>query len=296
MKTPRRTLLFIISTNLLIYLFACARAPTLTPSLEPLPTPTLLGTVVSRATREPPTATPRPATCVFHTSPTAEVGVYRFDWDNATITLDTKMGPVIVDGPRNLTMGERQLILTHVASPPASLDAIINFDVGGSLLYDLTSNAQEVRDAGGSVQIQNLADPANDTKGMPPYLDLVRVERTYGYYPNNVVRVYLAGIHSGPLIWSFQDVSVEVGDTTFTYRKDFNDKIQLIETDSQGRDKKWDGPVTVTDNVVAFELQVGVGDPVTATTRTSSGPVDSAGPYPVQAMKQLWESAQQFCP
>lgn len=285
-----------ISLIPLIWLIACARTPTPTPSLEPLPTPTLLGTVVSRTTREPSTATPRPATCVFRRSPTDEVGVYRFSWDNATITLDTKMGPVIVDGPRNLTTGERQLILTHVASPPPTLDVIINFDVGGSLLYDLNSNVQEVRDSGGSVQIQTLADPANDTKGMPPYLDIVRVERNYGYYPNNTVRVYLAGIQSGPLIWSFQDVAVQVGDTTFTYRKDFNDKVELIETDSLGRDQKWAGPVTATDNVVAFELQVGVGEAVTATTRTSSGPVDSAGPYPVQAMKQLWDSAQQFCP
>jgi hypothetical protein len=293
-----RSLFFIVFISMLIACDSLPVIPTFTPgpTTEPEPTPTLLGTVRAATTSEPPTSTPRPDTCVFRLGPDDEVGVYRFDWDNATFTLDTKLGPIIVDGPRTLTPGPRQLILTHPANRPPDLNVIINFDVNGTLLYDVAAGVQEVRDAGGTVQLQNLTDPANDTKGMPTYLDIVRVERNYGYYPTNTVRVYLAGVHSGALIWSSQDVAITVGKQAYTYRKVFDESIQLLETDSLNRTNEWKGPVTVEGNVVAFELQVGIGDAVTATTSTSSGSVDIAGPYPVQSMQALWDSANQFCP
>jgi hypothetical protein len=288
--------IFIIST-----LIACDSVPPIPtftpgPTLEPQPTPTLLGTVRAVTTRNAPTATPRPDHCVFRTGPADEVGVYRFDWDNATFSLDTKIGQLIVDGPRGLTTGPRQLILTQPDSHPPNLSVIINFDVDGSLLYDVSQSAQEVRDGGGSVQVQTLTDPADDTKGMPTYLDIVRVERSYGYYPNNTVRVYLAGIHSGALIWSFQDVAIQIGSKTYTYRKVFDETIQLLETSATNQSKPWDGTVTVENNVVSFNLQVGIGETFTATTATSSGPVDTAGPFPATNMQDLWNATKQYCP
>lgn len=271
-----------------------------TPSTPPTPstpaaTPTLLGTVVKPASPSP-TGSPRPEACIFRPSPTTEIGLYRFNWEDATLTLDTKLGPVIVDGPRTLNPGPRRLILAYNADLTTSLSVVINFDVGGSLIYDLAGSAQEVRDAGGSVLIQNLADPIGDTKGLPAYLDIARIERTFGYYPNSLVRVYLGGVRSGPQIWTFQNVTVSVGGEAYTYQSSFDDKTVLSVTDSRGRTKEWPGPVTVEENSVTFALQTGWSESVSASTSTSGGEVDTAGPFPVKTMQQIWDATLRACP
>jgi hypothetical protein len=244
----------------------------------------------------PPSATPQTGACIFRTSPTDEIGVYRFDWQNATITLDTKIGAIIVDGPRDLTPGPRRLILIHNTQLPAQASAVINFDAGGSLIYDPLNGVQEVRDFGGTTVTQTMTDPQGDTKGLPNYMDIVRVERSFGYYPTSVVRVYLAGVHTGNYIWTFHSVSVALAGYTFTQQNFFDNTLKLTETDSQNRVKDWLGPVTVNENVYAFELRVGVDSPVTASTTTSSGGGDVAGPFPAEALKKVWEATKQFCP
>jgi hypothetical protein len=265
-----------------------------TPSI-PAATPTLLGTVPGPAAAAP-TPTPRAGACIFRPSPATEIGVYRFNWDNATFTLDAKPGPVIVDGPRNLNPGPRQLILAHDVNASTSLNVVLNFDLGGSLVYDLRSSAQEVRDAGGTVFIQTLADSVGDVRGLPPYLDIVRLERTFGYFPNSLVRIYLGGVRSGPPIWTFQNLTVSLGDELYTRRSSFDDQTALTVTDAQGRTQKWQGPVTVEENIVTFALQTGWKDPVSAATSTSGGDADATHAFPVETMQQIWEAALQRCP
>jgi hypothetical protein len=261
----------------------------------PAATPTLLGTVAGPAAASP-SHTPQPGACIFRPSPSTEVGVYRFYWDNAAFTLDAKPGPIIVDGPRSLAPGPRQLILHHDVNAAASLIVVINFDPGGSLIYDLARGAQEVRDAGGTVFVQALADSVGDTRGLPAYLDIVRLERTFGYYPSSLLRVYLGGVRSGPPIWTFQNVAASIGGETFNYRTTFDDQTVLTVIDSQGRTQEWPGPVTVEENVVTFALQTGWREPVSALTSTSGGNADATGPFPVDAMQQTWEAVKQKCP
>jgi hypothetical protein len=110
------------------------------------------------------------------------------------------------------------------------------------------------------------------------------------------VRVYLAGIHPGRFIWTYHEVAVAVGSQTFVQRNNYDSTLALIELDAQGRAKDWGGPVTVENNITTFALQVGVGEPVTATTTTSSGGGDVAGPYPTERMQKVWAAAKEFCP
>lgn len=286
----------LVLNMLMLLLSACASgARSSTPPDPPPFTPTLLGTA-NPPTHPPATAAHRPAACIFRTSPADEIGVYRFDWQNAALTLDTRIGPLIVDGPRSLAPGWRRLILlqnTRLAGPSS---VIVNFDVGGTLVDDPLLGVQEVRDAGGTVVTQTMADPAGDTRGLPDYLDIVRVERAFGYYPNSLARVYLAGIHSGPYIWTFQSVAVSVAGVTYTQQNYYDGRIALIETDGQGRVKPWPGPVTVEANAFAFALQTGIDQGLTAFTSTSSGGGDVAGPYPAEAMQAVWEAARRSCP
>jgi hypothetical protein len=277
-------------------LAACAGAAPPTPEpAGPAPTPTLLGTADPPKPAQAP-ATPRPSICIFRTGPSDEAGVYRFDWQNATLTLSTKIGPLIVDGPRNLAPGPRQLVLLHNFhfDDPGSVN--INFAPGGTLIDDPGRGVQEVRDPGGTLVSQAWTDPVGDAGGLPAYLDIVRVERSFGYYPNSLVRVYLAGIHSGPFIWNFQSVSVIVGGVTFTQQSYYDNRIALSQTDSQGRTSSWAGPVTVGGNVFSFPLEIGVDQPVSASTATSSGGGDVAGPYPQDFMQKYWQAASQKCP
>jgi hypothetical protein len=52
----------------------------------------------------------------------------------------------------------------------------------------------------------------------------------------------------------------------------------------------------VTDNVVIFALQTGVGEAVGAFTATSGGAGDTVGPYPLADMQAAWDAAKKSCP
>ena len=290
----------LISLISLISFISCSPAtPTLQtaspPAQTPFPTPTLLGTV-HPPTRASATTTSLPSTCLFRTDTNTEIGLYRFDWQNFTFIIDTKIGPVIIDGPRTLTPGPRQLILIHNMQLPSSFGIIVNFDASGTLVYDPANGAQEIRDAGGSVTNQSLSDPLGDANGLPAYLDIVRVERAFGYYPTSTVRVYLGGVRTASQIWTFQSVLVTLGGEAFTRQSFADGKIVLSAVDSRGRAIDWPGPATVEDNVVTFALQTGVDQPVGAATATSGGDGDTVGPYPIEEMNTIWETARKSCP
>jgi hypothetical protein len=288
--------LILISLISFFSLTSCSPASSTPPHPQtPSITPTLLGTI-HPLTRTPPTATPLPGTCLFRTDAKTEIGLYRFDWQNFTFTIDTKIGPVIIDGPRTLAPGPRRLILIHNTQLSSSFGVTINFDIDGTLIYDPANGAQEIRDAGGSVISQSLSDPLGDANGLPAYLDIVRVERVYGYYPTSTVRVYLGGVRTASQIWTFQSVMVTLGDDTFTRQSFADGKIVVSAADSRGRPIDWPGPATAEDNVVTFALQTGVDQPAGAATATSGGGGDTAGPFPVETMKTVWEAARKFCP
>ncbi len=52
----------------------------------------------------------------------------------------------------------------------------------------------------------------------------------------------------------------------------------------------------MTDNVLSFALQTGVGEAVGAFTATSGGAGDTVGPYPLAAMQAAWDAARKPCP
>lgn len=277
----------------LVVLSGCVTTPATTET-APQPTPTLLGTV-SPPPQPAPTPTEARRQCLFRLGAQDEAGLYRFNWLNFTFSIDTKIGTVIIDAAHTLEEGPRQLILAHNSKLPQPFGLAFNIDVGSTLIYDPAAGAQEVRDAGGTVTSQSLTDARGDANGLPAYLDIIRMERTFGYYPNNTVRVYLADVRTAPQIWTFQAVSVMLGGVTYT-RKAFADgRVDHLVTDAKGKVAVWDGPITVEGNVLTFMFQTGVDQPMGGATATSGGAGDVVSLFPASRMQTLWDGAARSC-
>jgi len=271
--------------SFVIFLFSCSSPPTLTPTqtVPPPPSPE-------------PSATPPRSVCIFRNESNIEVGVYRFEWNNIGLKLNTRIGALNIDGAKNLKAGGRQIIIVHNKRLPESFGVAINFDVGQTLLFDPTLDAQEIRDAGGSVIAQSVNDAPGHHGGMPPYLDIVRVEREFGYYPNSTIRIYLADVQPIPQVWNYQTIGVSLGKESF-YRRSYADgRIELLTADSKATPSAWQGTVKMLEvNLFSFEVQTGWEQPMQAFTGTGSGEGDSVS-YPMKMMKELWEGAKRFCP
>ncbi len=271
----------------LLYFLLTACVP---PATSPLPTQT-----VPPSATPVPSATPPRSVCVFRNESNVEVGVYRFEWNNIGIKLNTRIGALNVDGAKNLKAGWRQLILVHNKRLPESFGVAINFDVGQTLLFDPTLDAQEIRDAGGTVIAQSVNDVPGHHGGMPPYLDIVRIEREFGYYPNSTIRIYLADVQPIPQVWNYQTIGVTLGRESFHRRSYADGRIELLAADSKGTPSAWQGTVKMLEaNLFSFEAQTGWDQPMQAFTGTSSGEGDSIL-YPMKAMKELWDGARRFC-
>ncbi|MBI5053911.1 MAG: hypothetical protein HZB52_11685 [Chloroflexi bacterium] len=274
--------LFIIS----LFTLGCA---TPQPTLAPIPT-------VTPSSTPEPSATPPRSVCVFRNESNVEVGVYRFEWNNIGIKLNTRIGTLNVDGAKTLKAGWRQLIIVHNKRLPESFGVAINFDVNQTLLFDPTLDAQEVRDAGGTVIAQSVNDVPGHHGGMPAYLDIARVEREFGYYPNSTSRIYLADVQPIPQVWNYQTIGVTLGKESFHRRSYADGRIELLTTISKGTPSAWQGTVKMLEpNVFSFEVQTGWDQAMQAFTGTSSGEGDSVL-YPMKAMKELWEGARKYCP
>lgn len=273
-----RSVLWITS----LFLIGCATPqPTLTPTHT-----------VSPSAAPAPSATPPRSVCVFRNESNLEVGVYRFEWNNIGIKINTRIGTLNIDGAKNLKTGWRQLILVHNKRLPESFGIAINFDVNQTLLFDPTLDAQEIRDSGGTVIAQSVNDAPGHHSGMPAYLDIARVEREFGYYPNSTIRIYLTDVQPIPQVWNFQTIGVTLGKENFARRSYADGRIELLTTDSKG------SPFTskmLDANVFSFEVQTGWDQAMQAFTGTSSGDGDSVL-YPMKAMKELWDGARKFCP
>ncbi|MBI5348150.1 MAG: hypothetical protein HZB77_02355 [Chloroflexi bacterium] len=274
--------LFIIS----LFTLGCA---TPQPTLAPIPT-------VTPSSTPEPSATPPRSVCVFRNESNVEVGVYRFEWNNIGIKLNTRIGTLNVDGAKTLKAGWRQLIIVHNKRLPESFGIAINFDVNQTLLFDPTLDAQEVRDAGGTVIAQSVNDASGHHGGMPAYLDIARVEREFGYYPNSTIRIYLTDVQPIPQVWNYQTIGVTLGKESFHRRSYADGRIELLTTISKGTPSAWQGTVKMLEpNVFSFEVQTGWDQAMQAFTGTSSGEGDSVL-YPMKAMKELWEGARKYCP
>ncbi|MBI4631343.1 MAG: hypothetical protein HY740_06435 [Chloroflexi bacterium] len=131
---------------------------------------------------------------------------------------------------------------------------------------------------------------------MPAYLDIARVEREFGYYPNSTIRIYLADVQPIPQVWNYQTIGVTLGKESFHRRSYADGRIDLLTTISKGTPSTWQGTVKMLEpNVFSFEVQTGWDQAMQAFTGTSSGEGDSVL-YPMKAMKELWEGARKFCP
>ncbi len=274
--------LFIVS----LFIVACA---TPQPILTPTPT-------VSPSATPAPSPTPPRSVCVFRNESNVEVGVYRFEWDNIGIKINTRIGTLNVDGAKTLKAGWRQLIIVHNKRLPESFGIAINFDVNQTLLFDPTLDAQEIRDSGGTVIAQSVNDAPGHHGGMPAYLDIARVEREFGYYPNSTIRIYLTDVQPIPQVWNYQTIGVTLGKENFARRSYADGRIELLTTVSKGTPSAWQGAVKMLEaNLFSFEVQTGWDQPMQAFTATSSGEGDSVL-YPMKMMKELWEGARKFCP
>ena len=266
-------------------LISCSAPPTLAPTHTVTP-PTAIA----------PTATPPRSVCVFRNESNVEVGVYRFEWDNIGIKLNTRIGTLNMDGAKTLKAGWRQVIIVHNKRLPESFGIAINFGVNQTLLFDPTLDAQEIRDAGGTVIAQSLNDAPGHHGGMPAYLDIARVEREFGYYPNSTIRVYLTDVQPIPQVWNYQTIGVALGKENFARRSYADGRIELLTTTSKGTPSAWQGKVKMLEpNLFSFEVQTGWDQPMQAFTGTSSGEGDSVL-YPMKVMKELWSEAKRFCP
>src|SRR3990172_2185510 len=107
----------IFHLSFVIFLISCSASPTLTPipTVTPPPTPE-------------PSPTPPRGLCVFRNEANVEVGVYRFEWNNIGIKINTRIGTLNIDGAKNLKAGLRQLIIIHNKRLPESFGIAINFD------------------------------------------------------------------------------------------------------------------------------------------------------------------------
>ena len=261
-------------------LISCATPqPTLTPTVSPSATPA-------------PSATPPRSVCVFRNESNIEVGVYRFEWTNIGIKLNTRIGTLNVDGAKNLKAGLRQLILSHNKRLPDAFGIAINFDVNQILLFDPMLDAQEIRDTGGTVIAQSVNDAPGHHGGMPAYLDIARVEREFGYYPNSTIRIYLTDVQPIPQVWNYQTIGVTLGKESFRRRSYADGRIELLSTDSQVTSFT---SKMLEANVFSFEVQTGWDQAMQAFTGTSSGDGDSVL-YPMKMMKEMWDGAKRFCP
>lgn len=261
------------------------------------PPPTLPPTrTVSPSSTPAPSPTPPRSVCVFRNESNVEVGVYRFEWNNIGIKLNTRIGTLNVDGAKTLKVGWRQLIIVHNKRLPESFGIAINFDVNQTLLFDPTLDAQEIRDSGGTVIAQSVNDAPGHHGGMPAYLDIARVEREFGYYPNSTIRIYLTDVQPIPQVWNYQTIGVTLGKESY-YRRSYADgRIESLAFDSKGTPSAWQGTVKMLEaNLFSFEVQAGWDQPMQAFTGTSSGEGDSVL-YPMKTMKEMWDGARKFCP
>ncbi|MFQ5409798.1 MAG: hypothetical protein ACE5FI_15420 [Anaerolineales bacterium] len=287
-----------------LVLAACASTETPTPTDAPTPLP--FGTVQVQDTTALPTAattpTPRPAVCVFPVvvdegGRIEEATVYRFEWVQGveSLTLETRGGALEITGPITLPAGERELVIVHRAELPDRI--AINEDATPSTSYLLEPGAMalEARSPEGVVQWQTLLDPAEDVRGLPPNLDIVRVERQFGEGGNYIMRVSVAEPDDGEYIWTFESVEVLLGDVRYAERTLADGSVISGFYDPQGQFSEWDGTMVVQGNTVTWALDSGGELPFSARSFTSASAGDETAQYPVDLMQRLWEAARAGC-
>ena len=271
------------------------------------PTPTLFGTVSKEFTSTVPTSTIvptlRPDMCVFPIDVDGqgisiqEAALYRYDWIQGTSSqvLETRDGPVALEGSVTTPAGERQLVIIHHAPLPESFNIIDGLSPGGTMLYDPGTTTSEIRDSKGRVTRQIVSDPSEDVRGLHPNLDITGVERQFSKEGGFIVRVTLTEPDDGKYIWTFETVELLLGNERFAERTMHTGEIISIHYDPTGNYDEWSGTMVVQANTITWALENGGTSPFGARSSTSAATGDTTSMFPVDLMQRLWHLSHDSC-
>lgn len=308
MRLATNSLTMLTSILIGVILLSECAAPAATEEIRlDLATPTLFGTVVKELTSTIPTATAIPTTrpdlCVFpidvneQGSSIQEAALYRFNWiqGNRSQVLNTRDGPVLLESSITTPAGERQLVIVHHADLPEIIEIVEELAPDGTMIYDPLTNASEVRDTSGIINLQTITDPPEDVRGLHPNLDITKVERMFSTENDFIIRVTLMEPDDSKYIWTFETVEIFLGEERFAERTMHTGEVISIHYDPDGNYYEWDGTMIVQANTITWAMENGGKLTFGARSSTSAANGDATSPYPIELMQRLWQLSQNTC-
>ena len=279
---------------------AATAAPTAIPA-SPAPFGTAFQLPTTQAATATPAAASRGSVCAFPITladgSAYEAARYNFIWQQGVTTqeLNTRAGPLQMEGQVTTAAGERSVVILHRADPAATLEVTDLWPPGTTLMLDPLTGASETRRADGTIARQLLLDAAGDTRGMPAYLDLVSVDRQFDVAGSYILRITTKAAHEGKFIWSFQELEIGIGEERIVQRTLSSGKQLNLYYPTKGKYSDYTGTVVVQANTVTWPLQAGGLLPFAARSATSAAAVDQTAAYPADLFSRLWELAAASC-
>ena len=270
------------------------------------PTPTLFGTAMITPSSSDATPTPSPKkipdVCVFpvfneETGQNDEAAVYRFNWVSGeeNLKIETRGGPITIQGPVNLTSGTRRLIIVHRYPPPETLSVSSKLKPESNLLYDTNTDAAEIRTKDGDILSQTIYDAAGDIGNLKPALDIISVERQFAEDGGYIVRLTTNAPNDGIYETSFENIELIIGSERYAHRILNNGKIVNLKYDAEGNYNMWDGTLISQGNTLTWVLDEESDVNFTVRTATDIRLADNTSMFPTDKMGTLWKASQSAC-
>ena len=270
------------------------------------PTPTLFGTAITTSVPSDATSTPLPKkipdVCVFpvfneEIGQNDEAAVYRFNWVSGeeNLKIETRGGPITIQGPVNLTSGTRRLLIVHRYPPPEILSISSKLQPESNIIYDTNTDASEVRTEDGYILSQTLYDTAGDIGSLKPALDIISVERQFAEDGGYIMRLTTSVPNDGIYLTSFENIELIIGSERYAHRILNNGKIVNLKYDSEGNYNVWDGTLISQGNTITWVLAEGADANFTAKTATDISIADKTSLFPTDKMDTLWKASQSAC-
>lgn len=270
------------------------------------PTPTLFGTAITTSVPSDATSTPLPKkipdVCVFpvfneEIGQNDEAAVYRFNWVSGekNLEIETRGGPITIQGPVNLTSGTRRLLIVHRYPPPEILSVSSKLKPESNLLYDTNTDAAEIRTKDGDILSQTIYDDAGDIGNLKPALDIISVERQFAEDGGYIVRLTTNAPNDGIYETSFENIELRIGSERYAHRILNNGKIVNLKYDAEGNYNMWDGTVISQGNTITWVLDEGSDVNFTVRTATDISIADKTSMFPTDKMDTLWKASQSAC-
>ncbi len=270
------------------------------------PTPTLFGTAIITPASSEATPTPLPKkipdVCVFpvfneEVGQNDEAAIYRFNWVSGeeNLEIETRGGPITIQGPVNLTSGTRRLLIVHRYPPPEILSVSSKLKSESNLLYDTNTDAAEIRTKDGSILSQTIYDDAGDIGNLKPALDVISVERQFAEDGGYIVRLTTNAPNDGIYETSFENIELRIGSERYAHRILNNGKTVNLKYDSEGNYIMWDGTLISQGNTITWVLDEGSDVNFSVRTATDIRLADDTSIFPADKMDTLWKASQSAC-